>query len=342
MRSKVYSFNIVIFLWSILLLAIVLSGCSQLTSDKETASDKESSSGERQKVSIALDSGVFSLPFRLAGDKGLFKKYGVDAEFATYSFGIDTLNTVITNQADIGIAMDYAALTRVGKGDLKIVSRFAIPNSNRRQLLVKGNINKPEDLKGKRVGVQSGTVVEYIWARYLEKYNIKKTDITIEPLTSTAEIYTAFEKGEIDGAWFDGPFLDKAKNVAGAKFLADLNNIDFIMRGYVVASGDFVQKNPETISKILKALNEANPYIKEHPDEAADLAFKELKLPADKVQEEVKRDWVFDITFNQDDIKHLQDILEWTQKNGLIKEKFNINDKIAVAPLEQALPDKTN
>ncbi|WP_141430763.1 ABC transporter substrate-binding protein [Bacillus sp. 03113] len=320
-----------IFLSTILILAIFLAGCSQSTSGKES---------KGQKVSIALDSGVFSLPFRVAGDQGFLKKHGVDAEFSTYSFGIDTLNTVISNQADIGIAMDYAALTRLGKGDLKIITRFTIPSPSRLKLIVKDEINKPEDLKGKRLGVQRGTVNEYVWARYLDKFNIDKSDVTLEPLTSTAEIYAAFEKGEIDGAWFDGSFLAKATEVKGSKVLNDLNDINFAMRGYVVASGDFAQKNPETVKNIIKALNEANPYIKKHPDQAANLAFKELKLPADKVQEELKKDWDFNLAFTQEDVQHLQEILDWTQKNGLIKEQFDIEDKTEVEPLKEVYPDK--
>ncbi|ALC82977.1 MULTISPECIES: ABC transporter substrate-binding protein [Bacillus] len=332
MKSKKYLPKILFSF--IIILSFILGGCGQSTSG-----DKGNDS-KGQKVSIALDSGVFSIPFRVAGDQGFFEKHGVNAEFSTYSFGIDTLNTVISKQADIGIAMDYAALTRLGKGDLKIISRFSLPNPSRSQFIVKDRINKPEDLKGKRLGVQNGTANEYIWARYLEKFNLKKSDVTFLPLTSTAEMYAAFERGEIDGAWFEGSFLARAKEVEETKVLNDLNDIDFAMRGYVVASEDFAQ-NKVAVKNILKALNEANPYIKEHPDHAADLAFKELKLPADKVQEELKKDWVFDIAFTQDDINHLQDILEWTQKNALIKEKFDIEDKTAIDPLKEEYPDKT-
>jgi NitT/TauT family transport system substrate-binding protein len=96
------------------------------------------------------------------------------------------------------------------------------------------------------------------------------------------------------------------------------------------------------VKNILKGLNEAAPYITKHPDKTADVAYKDLKLPADKVQEELKRDWVFEIGFTQDDISHLQELLKWTQKKGLIKEQFNVEDKIAIDPLKEVYPDKTD
>jgi ABC-type nitrate/sulfonate/bicarbonate transport system substrate-binding protein len=321
-----FHFKNVILLFSLFFLLFYATGCSSSKSTPVSASESHTN----PTVSIALDSGTFSMPFRVAEDQGFFKNNGIQTDFSTFSFGIDTLNAVLTNQADIGIAMDFAALTRLGKGDLKIITRFASPTSSGYQLIVRANINQPEDLTGKQVGVQSGTVMEYLWARYFEKFKIPKSQIKVEPLTSSAEIYAAFERGDIDAAWFSGPYIAKALKVSGAKSLNDLKSIDFTMRGYVVGSGDFIKKNPDTIRKIIKSLKEANLYIKEQPEEVGKLAFKELKLPADDVTNEVKKDWDYDVSCSQMDIPHLKDILDWTTKDGIIKDNFDIKDKLVL------------
>lgn len=291
------------------------------------------------KIRFGVDSGTFSLQFRVAKDQGFFKNHGIDAELTTFSFGIDTLNAAVLNQTDTAIAMDYAELTRLSAGNLKIISLVGSPSANNSILFVKNGINKPQDLKGRHVGVGSGTVNEYIWAKYLNANQLDNKSVKLEPLQSSAELYTAFERGDIEAAWFGGSFAEKARQLPGVKQLDNLDAIKFRMRGYLSIQEPVIKQHPEAVSGILKALDEATAYIRQHPDEAAQLAFKELKLPADAVAKELKNEWEFAIRLKQEDVDHLQAVYEWSHEKGLIKDNLVLKDKIELAPLKAALPD---
>lgn len=96
--------------------------------DKEEA--KETSTGtaraetsELFKLTVAIDSGTFAYPFWVAENKGIFDKYNIEPEFQTYAYGIDTVNAVILDQADMGEAMDFAAISRLGgESQLQFIS----------------------------------------------------------------------------------------------------------------------------------------------------------------------------------------------------------------------------
>lgn len=334
--------------FSVLLVSALLGGtigCSAKTGESkpgagQSAAPAAAQTGKLEKVRLGLDSAAFSLQFRVAKAKGIFKKYGIDPETSDYSFGIDTLNAAVLDQVDTAIAMDFAALTRLGKGNLRVVSLISSPKPNNSTLYVKGNINKPEDLKGKRFGVQKGTVNEYVWARLLEKYGINKKELTLEPLQSNAESIAAYEKGDLDGAWFGGPFAERAGKVKDSKKLLDLSAIDLRNRGYFVVQERLIKEKPEVVANLLKALDEATKELIAHPEEAAEIAFQELKLPKEAVTKEIKNDWEYDVRFSQDDFDYLKKVLDWSVENGLIKDNFELKDKIIIDPIKKALPDK--
>lgn len=321
------------------LLIVVLAGMAGCGTKNEQGAGENAKTQTVEKVRIGLDSHPFSLQFRVANYNGYFKKYGIEPEITTFSYGIDTLNAALANQTDTAIGMDYATLTRLAKGNLRVVSLINSPKSSNNVLIAKGDINTPEDLKGKRVGVGKGTVNEYIWARTLGKYKIDKSEITLEPLQSAAEILTAFDRGDVVAGWFDTAFLERALNVEGAKKLIDLSAIDFRMRGYFVVQDSYLKEKPEVVANIFKALDEASKFIKENPEETAEIAFKDLKLPKEGVLAELDL-WDFDVRLSQEDVDHLKNVKDWTVANGLIQDQYDLKEKIVVEPLQKALPDK--
>ncbi|QWU16481.1 NitT/TauT family transport system substrate-binding protein [Paenibacillus sophorae] len=315
---------------------ISLAGCGDAKAETKEASDAPA----LQKVRIGGDSAIFSLQFRVAKAEGFFEKNGIDAEISTFSFGIDTLNAVLTDRVDVGEAMDYAALSALSKGDLKVLSLFSSPKATSSKLYARDGISRPEDLIGKKLGVQKGTVNEYIWGKYFETFHIDKKDVTLVPLQSTAEILAAYDRGDIQAAWFGTAFFDKAEKVEGSKALNDQSAINIRTKGFLVAKDSLIKDKPQISAGLNKALAEASQYITDHPEEAAELAFKEVKIPKDNALREIKNEWEFDVRFNQEDYDQLKEIKEWSVANGYIEQDFKLDDKLALEGLKEAFPDK--
>ncbi|NJJ38626.1 ABC transporter substrate-binding protein [Paenibacillus apii] len=317
---------------------VSLSGCGDAKAENKEAS----SAPALQKVRIGGDSAIFSLQFRVAKEQGIFEKNGIDAEISTFSFGIDTLNAVLTDRVDVGEAMDYAALSAISKGDLKVLSLFNSPKATSSKLFARDGISKPEDLVGKKLGVQKGTVNEYIWGKYFETFHIDPKAVTLVPLQSTAEILAAYDRGDIQAAWFGTAFFDKAEKIKGSVALNDQSAINIRTKGFLVAKGSLIKDHPEISTELNKSLAEASQYIIDHPEEAAELAFKELKIPKENALNEIKNQWEFDVRFKQEDYDQLKEIKEWSIANGYIEQDFNLDDKLALDGLKEAFPDKVD
>lgn len=332
--SKI-SKKIVSIILMIISFSLVITGCGKKEENKST----NASTDKKISVKIGADSSTFSIQYYVAKEKGFFEKNGIDAEISTYSYGIDTLNAALTGQVDIGIAADFAALSRFSSGDLRILSFTQSNKADNTKLVARDGISSPQELKGKSIGQQKATVNEYAWAKYLEKVNLKQNDVIKQGLTSNAEVLAAFERGDVKAAFFGGSFLDKALKVDGAKVIGSYADIPFAPKGFVVATGSLLKDKPEAAEKVLKALDEATKWIKDNNEEAGEIAFKAYKLPKDSVVRELK-DYTLDIRLNQEDISQLKDVYDYAVKNNLIKGDYNLKDKIVSDPLKKVLPDK--
>jgi ABC-type nitrate/sulfonate/bicarbonate transport system substrate-binding protein len=324
-----------------ILSVVVIAGCGKNTGSTPTASDSSSTptTAPLEKVKIGVTSSTFGLPIHVAKVKGFFAKYGIDPQLSTFAFGVDTLNALVTQQVEFGMALDYAALSRVGKGGFKLVGVTASPLSNDQQLFVKDTIKTPADLKGKQLGVQRGAVNEYIWFRYLEKYNISKNDVKLVSLTSNAELLAAFSRGDLDAMWMNKTNEAKVLKVKGSKIIADASAINFRSIGLVGADDSIVKDKPQLVTNYLKAVNEANLFIKDHPDEAADIAFQEMKVPKDQMLKDLKS-YEFDVRFLQEDFDQLSGIKDWGINAGVFKDPFDLKQAIFIDSVKSAFPQK--
>lgn len=337
MNKKISRICLLIVSSIFLLLAAACSNAATKSSGTE-----EGKSEKTIKVKMGLDTAAGgSLQIRVAKENGYFEKYGIDADVSNFAYGIDTINALLINRTETGIAADYALLNALGKGDMTIVSTLTRANeetSKETQLLVKGNINGPKDLKGKHLGVAKGTVYEYVWAKYLEKNNISESDITYVPYSTPDEAIVGMQKGDIDAVWIGGALTDKFKSVAGAKEIADVSDSGVQVDSYLIMQRSFVEKNPDTVRDILKAINEGIQYVNTHHEETADIAFKQLKLPKEDVVKDLNRT-NYVLGFTKEDGEHLEDMKLWLEQKGILKEKFELKDKISVEPLKKALPE---
>ncbi|MUG69309.1 transporter substrate-binding domain-containing protein [Paenibacillus validus] len=294
------------------------------------------------KVRLAIDTAAGgSFQFRIAKDKGFFQKYGIEPEISNFAYGIDTVNALLISKADTALAADYALINSLGKGNMTVVSALTRTNEKsaaKTLLFVRDNINKPEDFKGKKLGVAKGTVYEYVWAKYLEKNHIDEKEVKYVPYSTPDEAFVSLQKGDMDAVWIGGALIDKFKTIKGVKSLIDVSGSGVNISSYLLLDSSFVKNNPDAVSSVLKALDEGIRYIPDHKEETAEVAFKELKLPKDRVLEDLQST-NYTLGFTQEDFDHLQDVKQWVENKGILKDKYELKDKINIDPLKKALPE---
>ncbi len=334
---------------TVLCLTAFAAGCGDHKSDAATSASAgaatvaaSQASENPVKIRFGLDTAAGgSLQFRAAQEQGYFKKHAVEAEVSNFAYGIDTINALLVQRTDTAMAADYALLNSLGKGNMKIVSTLTRANeasSKNMVLLVKGNVAKPEELKGKKLGVARGTVYEYVWAKFLEKYNIGDGDVKMVYYTTPDEAIVALTKGEMDAVWAGGALLDKFRKIDGIQTLGDMNLSGVKISSFQVVDASYLKNNRQTVTNYLKAVKEGIDYIPSHKEQTAELAFREIKLPKDGVLKDLEtQNYV--LGFTQEDFEHLQSMKTWLEGKGILKDKYDLKDKIAVDALKAAFPE---
>lgn len=292
-------------------------------------------------VRLGLDTAAGgSFQFRAAKDQRFFAQHGIEAASFNFAFGIDTVNALLIDRVDTALAADYALVNSLGRGDVVVVSvlsRTTEKTKGNIVLFARTTINSPADLVGKKLGVAKGTVLEYIWAKYLEKNHIDPKAVTFVPYTTPDEAAVGVKHGDIDAVWQLGALIEKFKTYPELKLFSDLGASGTSVTGYLLFQRAFVNKNPAAVGEILLAIQQGADFVRQHKDATGDIAFRELKLPKANVVKDIDRT-DYSVGFAEDDYRHLEDIKAWLEARGLLKVNYNLKDKFILAPAKQVIP----
>src|SRR4030095_2897393 len=181
-------------------------------------------SAAKAKVVIAHAAMNFRVaPLWVAQDQGFFSKYGIDPEVIYMRGGPTLLSGMLSGDIQIGWTAS-AIIAPVAEGaDFVIVAGFN--NRVTDDLVVRAGIKRPEDLRGKRFGVQSiGGGGRMGGKRGLESLGLdpRRDDIRVLVGGDSTVRGQALEGGSIDATVLDGVFSRKAKS-KGFAVLADFS-----------------------------------------------------------------------------------------------------------------------
>jgi len=219
-------------------------------------------------------------PLWVAQDQGFFTKYGINHELIF----VRTAPVVVAAMASGDIQIGYTGGTAVlgaaaGGTDLKTLASFT--NRVTYDLVTRPEIKSPQDLRGKRFGVQSigGTVwmgailgLEHLG---LEPVRDKIDILAVGDQTVLAQALAA---GTIDATVLDGAFSLRLQE-KGFPILAQFSKVDlpFASMG-VVAQKAYIDKNPSAIEGALKAMLEGNAYALSPQNKPSTLASLKRRL----------------------------------------------------------------
>jgi NitT/TauT family transport system substrate-binding protein len=123
------------------------------------------------------------------------------------------------------------------------------------------------DLKGKRVAVESGALGAFVLSRALTLNGMQAGEVTVVHL-ETNEQPSAFEKGQVDGAVTFDPYRAQLLR-AGATTLFDSTRIPGEIVDLVAVRATVLDKQPKSIQLLLSGWFSALDYMEREPKDAA-------------------------------------------------------------------------
>jgi NitT/TauT family transport system substrate-binding protein len=217
-----------------------------------------------QPVRIAVGAAsVASLPTWVAQDGGYFARDGVPAELIYIRGGPQTISALVSGE--VPFAQVYGgALIAAGLTGADIAIIAGIINQPFFSIITAKDIDKPEDLRGKKVGISTfGSATDFALRLALKKWGLKAdSEVSILQMRGVPEILPAMASGALHGGVMSPPTNMMAIR-AGFKELAYLPQIGISFQHTSLATTrKFLVKNRPTALKVMRAYNGAIERIK--------------------------------------------------------------------------------
>ena len=237
------------------------------------------------------------VPLWLADDQGFFKKYGVSTDLVFVRGASTLMAALASGDVQLGWTGGNPALGGAAGGvEVAIVANF--DNRIRVEVMVRPGIKTPQDLRGKRFGLQSfgGTTWLYTLLA-LEQLGLEPSRDKIQMLVigDQAVLNRALETGTIDALVLSVSVFSRDLKEKGFTNLGQLNLP--IAGVSVVVRKSLIQQQPTIMENLMKAQIEGLAYAlsARHKPAVLETIRRRLKVANPRLVEETYRDIVEDL-----------------------------------------------
>ena len=263
---------------STLALAACSSGSDSSSSETPTGSTSASAEAP-DALRIGFFPNLTHAPAFIALQEGYYKDALSDLDVkpapTLFNAGPDAVTALLSNSIDIAYLGPnptvQAWTTSEGKG-IQVISGAASAGAS---FVVSKDITSAADLKGKTVSTpQLGNTQDVALKYWLQQQGIQVSadgsgEVTVTN-ASNSDIVTAFQSGDISGAWVPEPYAQELIQAGGHVLV---NEASLWPKGQFVTTNiavrtDFLDQYPDIVQAFLKANEEALAFIKKNPQQA--------------------------------------------------------------------------
>ncbi|QNH48423.1 aliphatic sulfonate ABC transporter substrate-binding protein [Bacillus safensis] len=317
-------------------LLLVLAGCDQAADGSENKV-KEIRIGIQQSLS----------PLLLAKEKGWFEqsfeKEGVKVKWVEFQSGPPQFEGLAANQLDFSQVGNSPVIAGQAAGiDFKEIG-LSQDGLKANGILVNKNseIQKVEDLKGKKIAVAKGSSGFDFLYKVLDQAGLSAKDVQIIQLQPD-EAISAFENGSVDAWSIWEPFLSLETIKKGAKLLVNGEATDLYSPGFTLVRTQFADQHPELVVKFLKVFDHAVKWQKAHPEEAVTLYARLKNLDKKVVTQVLNNTEPLNKPISKKIINAQQHTADFQYQTKAIQRKIDVNQVVDNSFIEKMLKEEMN
>ncbi|WP_423231217.1 aliphatic sulfonate ABC transporter substrate-binding protein [Bacillus safensis] len=317
-------------------LLLVLAGCDQAADGSENKV-KEIRIGIQQSLS----------PLLLAKEKGWFEqsfeKEGVKVKWVEFQSGPPQFEGLAANQLDFSQVGNSPVIAGQAAGiDFKEIG-LSQDGLKANGILVNKNseIQKVEDLKGKKIAVAKGSSGFDFLYKVLDQAGLSAKDVQIIQLQPD-EAISAFENGSVDAWSIWEPFLSLETIKKGAKLLVNGEATDLYSPGFTLVRTQFADQHPELVVKFLKVYDHAVKWQKAHPEGAVTLYARLKNLDKKVVTQVLNNTKPLNKPISKKIINAQQHTADFQYQTKAIQRKIDVNQVVDNSFIEKMLKEEMN
>tara|TARA_Y100000813_G_C24140374_1_gene342164 strand:- start:87 stop:1061 length:975 start_codon:yes stop_codon:yes gene_type:complete len=293
------------------------------------------------KATLAQNMSPISGVTIIAKEKGFFDKHGLDISVSGFTSGKQCLNAVLGGAAEIATTAEapttaaamskqpIAFLARMEYSDLKTLTSAS------------SGIKSMADLKGKKIAFTAGTGSEVYTTALLKKAGLTKADVKLTNLRPQ-DMLPALSAGDIDAYNTWEPHVSNGVKALGGK-VSELDTKGVYAETFnIVVMKKYLEENPKLIDAFLKALIDAEAWMKANKDEAIAIVAKVAGMKPDALAA-IWKDYVYNVVLDQKQLDVLTAHATWRLDSGNHPPGATMPDfstVIVPGPLKAIAPDR--
>ena len=219
------------------------------------------------------------LPLTVTEKLGYFKEAGLDVEISDFQGGAKSLQAlmggsvqVVTGSFDHTIQIQAKGERIVALVQMGRFPGFALALRKEKADAYKG----PKDLKGMKIGVTApGSSTHFMVLYMMAQAGLKPEDASFIGTGSGNTVVAAVKRGEVDAISNADPMINILDREGAVKIVADTRTADGTKAvyggpypgGVIYAQPAYIEKNAQTVQKVVNAFTNALKWIASHSAE---------------------------------------------------------------------------
>ncbi len=288
-------------------------------------------------------------PWQVAQEQDIFAQNGVNVDLKWFDGYLDSINALAVGQLDGNSQTLNDTISSVSGGADLVVVLTNDNSTGNDQIIVREGINSIQELKGKKVAAEEGTVDHFLLLLGLQQAGMSQKDIQFQPL-ETGAAAAAFAAGQVDAVGVFAPFTTKALERPGSKALLTSKDFPGAISDHLVVTRKMVNERPDDVQKLVNSWFATLDFMNKNQTKAIEIMSKRAAVTVEEYKEYDAGTQIFTL---EDNLKAFQpgnsmaslpyaaeELSKFLTESGLAKQKPDLSklfdDRFVKAYAEKA------
>lgn len=304
--------------WIILLLVLMMLWFSQ-----------HNIYNKNQEIKVGFQPSPPMAILMVAKDKGFFEKQGLNVELKEFTAGKFALAAFFGGSLDFSVSGDVPPALAALQGNQFVVPAQLVQRTKSEVRVVArkdGDLNDAKSYfsaKKRKLATSAGGGPEFFTYEFLNKLGIKSDQIEIIN-QKPEDMVAALTSGSVDAISMFDPVAYVAEKQMGDRGIT-FTDESIYSELYVIEAHTSVKQDSAKLEKFLKALVEAEQYLKTNTDDAKNIVAKYTKLDRQTV-DVVWSNTEFGVSLTPELINYWNKEAVWAKNTGKLRKDAQIPD----------------
>ena len=267
-----------------------------------------------EKITIGAPPTELCRLLFVAEQQGFLEENGLDATVELVQTGKLAIDGAMAGKLDLACCAEFVLVSEIMAGNQNLRCLASYGYGEITELIARRDrgIANAEDLRGKRIGLPLRTIAEFFLGRFLTFAHLSLKDVeTISIIPS--ELEAALAQGGVDAVMAWDPVTYEIKRKMADKIVAWPGQNGQSCYGLLVGREEITRNRPAALERLLRALVQAEDFLKAHPKARTAVIAKRLEVAAGLPENKFS----YDVSLDQGLLLTMEDEAAWMIKNQL-------------------------